>query len=531
MRSRSISSSPVRRRVRVMPESDRRTIRSVLAEAATRWPDAPALIFEGTSVSYAELERAAMTHLGALQDQGLNAGEPVLVMLDNTEQAVITWLALALGGHIEVPVNTAYIGETLRHIVRDSGARVVITESHYVDRLVDAGIGQLASILVTGTGEHTVRGALVHALPTDSVYGTIVHRDELATTAVMYTSGTTGLSKGAVITERHANEYAAAVADLLELTERDVIYAPLPLFHIAGRWAVVYAALQRGACVVVVRRFSISSFWNDVRAHGVTATFLLGAMAQFLINQPERPDDDANPLDRVLMVPLIENLALFRSRFAVRVTTCYGSTEANVPLMSSWSAALETGVGTLRPGFRVRLVDDQGNDVLPGHPGELLLTSDEDGLITQGYHGNPEATSVALRDGWLHTGDVLRQDAAGNFHFVDRTKDALRKRGENISSFEVEREIRSHPAVSECAVIGVDSRFSEQEIAAFVQVRPDQSVTADEIKTHVAGRAPKFLVPDHIYFVSEFPTTPTGKIQKFALREQSIETPSTPTTN
>ncbi|ROQ35862.1 crotonobetaine/carnitine-CoA ligase [Streptomyces sp. PanSC19] len=502
-----------------MESATHRTIHAALDHAVATWPDAPALVFEGTTLTFSELGNAALGRLGVLQEQGLPAGEPVLVMLGNSEQSVITWLALALGGFVEVPVNTAYIGETLAHIVRDSGARTVITESQYTDRLAAAGSEALAAILVVDARKAEA-GATVRPLPVTAGRGEVVRRDELADTAVMYTSGTTGLSKGAVIAERHAYEYASAVADLLDLAPGDVYYAPLPLFHIAGRWGVVYSALQRGACTVLVRRFSISSFWSDVRAHGVTATFLLGAMAQFVLNQPVQSDDAENPLDRVLMVPLIEGVDEFRSRFDVRVTTCFGSTEANVPIASSWDASLRTGLGRLRPGYRIRLVDDQGHDVRPGAPGEMLLATDEDGLVLRRYHGNAEATQAALRDGWLHTGDVLRQDARGNLHFVDRTKDALRKRGENISSFEVEREIRSHPAVLECAVVGVASDFSEQEIVAFVQTAPGHRVTADEIRAHVAERAPKFLVPDHVRFVTEFPVTPTGKIQKFELRKQ-----------
>ena len=493
-----------------MAATTERTIRAALVGAAMRWPDEPALVFEGTTLTFAELNNAALDRLAALQDRGLVAGESVLVMLDNTEQAVVTWLALALGGFVEVPVNTAYVGATLAHVVHDSGARTVIPEAGCSDRFDDLHV---ESILLT-------------RLTPGSGVARIVPRSELAATAVMYTSGTTGPAKGAVIAERHAYEYAAGVADLLELAPGDVYYAPLPLFHIAGRWAVVYAALQRGACTVLVRRFSISTFWRDVRDHHVTTTFLLGAMAQFVLNQPPRPGDAQNPLDRVLMVPLIENVDQFRSRFGVRVTTCFGSTEANVPLVSSWDASRETGVGTPRPGYRVRLVDAGGHDVPPGIPGELLVAADEESTLLSRYHANPTATAEAVRDGWLHTGDVLRQDAEGRLHFVDRLKDALRKRGENISSFEVERELRSHPAVLECAVVGVDSAYSEQEIAAFVQAEPGKKVTADELKAHVAERAPKFLVPDQIHFVADFPLTPTGKIRKFELRHRITPSPT-----
>jgi len=497
-----------------------RTIRTVLERAVAETPDAPALVFEGATYTYAELHEAALARLGALQAEGFAAGSVVLVMLDNTDQSVVTWLAVALGGGVEVPVNTALIGETLSHIVDDSGAEMVITERVFVDRLAAVARGSLHSILVIDDVDGYEGDDAVRLLGSSAGPGVPVGRGELAETAVMYTSGTTGPSKGAVITERHAFEYAGACAEMLEVTAADRYYAPLPLFHIAGRWAVVYAALQRGATAVLVRRFSISSFWDDVRHNDVTVTFLLGAMAQFVLNLPRRLDDDTSSLDRVLMVPLIEDLDDFRSRFDVRVTTCFGSTEANVPMVADWGVRATDGAGRVRNGYRVRLVDSDGQDVPTGTAGELWLAHDEAGMLVQRYHGNPEATAAAIQDGWIHTGDVFMRDDRDHFHFVDRLKDSLRRRGENISSFEVEREVRSHPDVMDCAVVGVPSAFSEEEIAAFVQVSPEVSVTADEIKAHVLNRAPKFLVPDHVYFVSEFPTTPTGKIQKFELRNQ-----------
>ncbi|BAH48355.1 class I adenylate-forming enzyme family protein [Rhodococcus opacus] len=509
-----------------------RTILSTLDDAVEREPDTPALVFEGRTYTNEQLKTAALVRLGAIQAAGLLPSTPVLVMLDNTDEAVITWLALALGGYTEVPVNTAYIGETLAHLCRDSGAPTIITEGRFVERLSSTLLGDVTSILLVPTGTEAASGLGEESVLRDdpSSLGSIVVRDELDETAVMYTSGTTGPSKGAVITERHAYTYASSVAETIDLKRGDVYYAPLPLFHIAGRWAVVYAALQRGACTVLVRRFSITSFWQDVRHHQVTATFLLGAMAQFVLSAPPRPDDDDNPLERVLMVPLIEGVDDFRARFGVQVATCFGSTEANVPLASGWDAGIDDGVGRPRAGFRLRLVTAEGEDAIQGERGELLVSTDEDGICLARYHHNPDATSRAVIDGWLHTGDIFVLDEQARYHFVDRLKDALRKRGENISTFEVEREVRSHPGVAECAVVGVASEHTEEDVVAFVQLRSESGpVTPQEIREHVLARAPKFLAPDHVILVSDFPTTPTGKIQKFELRETAHRMMAAPT--
>ncbi|MCW4355208.1 AMP-binding protein [Hoyosella sp. YIM 151337] len=500
----------------------RRTIRFAIDHAASTSPDAPALVFEGRTYTNQELRSAALIRLGAIQRRNVDRGLPVLVMLNNTDEAVITWLALALGGYTEVPVNTAVVGETLAHLCTDSGATTIITEAEFVERLPKVAAGRVLDVLLipaTGSADASDGRLLIDDVGRP---GAPVARGEMDLAAVMYTSGTTGPSKGAQLTERHAFTYAESVAQILDLQRGDVYYAPLPLFHIAGRWAVVYASLQRGACTVLVRRFSISSFWRDVRHNDVTVTFLLGAMAQFLLNGAPSPEDATNPLERVLMVPLIEGLDEFRSRFGVRVVTCFASTEANVPLASGWDVGVEDGAGQPRPGFTLRLVDEAGVDVAPGQRGELLVATDEEGMYLTGYINNPEATAHALADGWLHTGDVFVCDRHGRYHFVDRLKDALRKRGENISSFEVEREVRSHPAVLECAVVGIASEHSEEDVVAFVELDPDiDSVSAQDIRDHVRARAPKFLVPDHVFFVSAFPLTPTGKIQKFELREEA----------
>lgn len=503
--------------------SERRTVASMIADSARAWPDETALVFDSQEISYARLQDIGAGYLGAFQRLSVQPGERVLIMLDNSIAIIGVWIGLASGGYVEVPVNTQYRGEMLRHLIRDSDASLIVTDEQYVEQIRDVA-PELRIVLAATKADSRPDGPHLgethEFLDPSAGAGIPIDRGELDEMAIMYTSGTTGPAKGAVITERHAYEYADAAAEVVALTAGDRYYAPLPLFHIAGQWAVVYACLQRGACAVIVRRFSLSSFWQDIREHRVNVSFLLGAMAQFLLNDTPRADDAENPLERAMVVPLVDDLDTFRNRFLVAVSTCFGSTEANVPFAAGFDAQSETGVGVLRPGFRVKLVGSDGLEVPIGVAGELWVSTDEPGVTLRRYHQNDEATEVAIHGPWLRTGDMFRQDEGGRFHFVDRLKDSLRKRGENISSFEVEREVRTHQDVLDCAVVGIESAYSEQDIVAFVHAAPGCDLTAEDIQRHVADRAPRFMVPDHVIFIQEFPKTPTGKIQKFELRDQ-----------
>jgi carnitine-CoA ligase len=336
--------------------------------------------------------------------------------------------------------------------------------------------------------------------------------------AVMYTSGTTGPSKGVMITHAHAYQYAAS-DNPMGLGPGDVYYAPLPMFHIAGQWAVVYNCLIRGATAVIKRRFSITEFWDDIARYGVTVTFMLGAMGSFLFRATE--GERRTTLKRVLMSPLIPELDEFRRRFGVQVCTAYGSTEVNGCIATDLAPPNSATCGRVRTDkFEVKLLDEEDREVPLGAVGELAVRPREPWIVMAGYWNRPEETVRAWRNLWLHSGDLMRRDEAGYFYFVDRLKDAIRRRGENISSLEVEREIAAHPAVLEAAVYPVDSTYTEQEVAAAVVLRPGQSLEPEALLAFLRPRMARFMLPRFLRFVDALPRTATGKIQKFQLRVQ-----------
>jgi crotonobetaine/carnitine-CoA ligase len=345
--------------------------------------------------------------------------------------------------------------------------------------------------------------------------------------AVMYTSGTTGPSKGVMITQAHAYEYALSVVELLELRSNDVYYAPLPLFHIAGQWAVVYACCIRSATAVLAGTFGLGKFWDEVNHYHATCTFLLGAMANFLYQQPETPQDTDNTLERALVVPLLPETEQFKQRFDCLVSATWGSTEVNVPMRSGFILPNSRTCGRVATDrYEVRIVDKDDNELPPNVPGEAVVRAKEPWILMAGYWNHPKWTVSAWRNLWLHSGDMLMRDEQGNFYFVDRIKDAIRRRGENISSMEVENEINLNSSVLECAVIPVDSTHTEQEVMAVVVLRDDERLDPLELTKFLEPRMAYFMVPRYIDIVEALPKTQTGKIQKYKLRENGI----TPTT-
>ena len=341
--------------------------------------------------------------------------------------------------------------------------------------------------------------------------------------AVMYTSGTTGRSKGATVCHAHAYEYAYGVTEMLALREGDVYYAPLPLFHLAGQFAVVYASCIAGATAVVTGTFSVGRFWDDVTRFGANCSFLLGAMANFLHRQPPHAQDSRNTLERVLMVPLIPDVEGFKARFDCLVSTTWGGTEMNCPTRSGFDLVDNKSCGRVcEDRYEVRIVDENDTELPPGVPGEAPVRTREPWIMTNGYWNHPEWTAAAFRNLWYHTGDMLMRDEHDNLYFVDRIKDAIRRRGENISSLEVENEINAHPGVLECAVIPVASEHTEQEVMAVVVPREGSELNPAELLRFLEPRLPYFMVPRYVDCVERLPKTPTGKIQKYVLRDQGV---------
>ncbi|WP_433803226.1 AMP-binding protein [Actinomycetospora sp. CA-084318] len=458
---------------------------------------------------------------------GLAAGvdRPVAVLLDNSLDAIHVWLGVVLTGGIEVPVNTAYKGAFLAHVLRDSGAEILVVEAHYLDRVARVAdeVPALRTLVVRGTPGDVLPPGRFRVIGSDEVDGpgSPVRRRPEDLHAIMYTSGTTGLSKGVLVPHAHAYTYASR-----EHQERphagDRALVTLPVFHLAGQWYGVYQSLIHAIPCVLEPGFSVGGFWPAVREHGITVTVLLGAMAELLAQRPPAPDDADNPLELAVMAPLAGDVAAFRRRFGVDLAAVYGMSEIGAVLDGPPETVVGGEAGFPREGYDLRLVDAEGHDVGSGEIGELLVRPRVPHTVMAGYHGLPEETARVMRDGWLHTGDAFRTDDAGRFFFCERMKDALRRRGENVSSFEVERTVNEHPAIAESAVVAVPSELGEDEIEVVVVLQPDATLDPAELTAFLVDRLPYFMVPRYVEVTDALPKTPTHKVQKNLLRAAGV---------
>ena len=503
---------------------DHRTIGHVLAAQAEANPSRVILRQGSRSVTFAQAFFAAHRIAGGLSKLGVQPQEPVAVMLDNDIDFALTWLGLGCLGAIEVPVNTAYKGSVLTHVLADSAARVAIVDAPYVARLEDVAsrVPRLDTVVVRGDCEVAVAGAtrvvgFEHLVTCEAKDPGDVGPWDVA--AIMYTSGTTGISKGVVVPHGHAFASAAA---FLDIDGHDNEFVTLPMFHIGGMWAGVYRSLIAGACATIAPQFSVRSFWSDVRRYECTSTLVLGAMADFLLRQPPRADDLVNPLRQVLMVPASGRLDEFGSRFGVEVNGGYGLTEAGTITRAGPESVRPGSCGWAREDIDIRLVDDHDAPVPPGEVGEMIVRARDPWTFMLGYHDMAQATMEACRNGWLHTGDAFYEAGDGQYCFVDRKKDCIRRRGENVSSVEVESELLARAEVAEAAVVAVASEHTEDEIKAVLVLHPGWTLNLEDLVLDLTERMPYFMVPRYFEIVDSLPMTATQKVMKAVLREEGV---------
>jgi crotonobetaine/carnitine-CoA ligase len=512
-----------------------RTLVQVLAERAATCADRAWIVSSHRRATYGDMSVLSDRLARGFSALGIGARDPVLLLLSDAVDFLACWCALSRLGALEVPVNAHLRGSVLAHVINDSCAATMVVGEEFLDRLseVAGDLTGLRRLVVHGDGVSRplfgrfqvtgFDGLLAQAAGAPPCEFTPPERDLMA---VMYTSGTTGPSKGVMVTHAHAYEYAAGIGEMLKLTPDDVYYGPLPLFHIAGQWAVAYAACIAGATAVIPGTFSRSDFWKDVNQHGATCGFLLGAMAAMLYRQAPGPGD-ANTLERVHMVPLLPDTPAFEKRFDCRVSTSWASTEANVPIRADLDRPDSRTCGRpVKRLYEVRIENPQGNEIPPGQRGEALVRARDPALLMAGYWNRPEWTAKAWRSEWLRTGDEFTRDEDGNFYFLDRLDDAIRRRGENISSVEVENEIAAHPAVLECAVVPIASADTEQEVLVVVVPREGMSLEPEDLIGFLEPRLANFMVPRYVEVTTALPKTQTGKVQKFRLRERGL-TPAT----
>lgn len=506
---------------------DRRTcvVRYLIDDMAEDRPDQVYAKFEdGGSWTYAQLRELVVAKASGLQNLGIKKGAHVAVWLPDGRDALISFFAINYLGAVFVPFNTAYRGSILEHVLANSDANLLIAHGGLLDRLEGIETAAIRQIIVVGEAPVNLP---FETFEFNEISGAESDLDELEAPidpwdnqAIIYTSGTTGPSKGVLSSYLHL--YTNAGPDSWHfVTGDDRFLVNMPIFHIGGL-GIPFVMLARGGSIALLENFSTDTFWDFVRRTECTAIFLLGVMATFLMKQPAAENDKDNPVRLAFMVPLTEAAGPFHKRFDIDVFTIFNMTEISSPIVSEANPVKLGTCGKVREGVDVRLVDGNDCEVPVGNVGEMIVRTDRPWAMNSGYYKNPEATAQAWRNGWFHTGDAFRRDDEGSFYFVDRVKDAIRRRGENISSFEVESQVMAHPSVREAAVIGVPSEYSEDEVMAVIALVEGETIDMTEMSVFMAEKLPYFMVPRYVRVLDGLPKTPTNKVQKAQLRTEGI---------
>ncbi len=493
------------------------------------------LRFKEQVYTYSEMNRYANRCGNAFLALGIAKGDKISIMLPNCPEYLFAWWGSAKIGAVEVPINTSYKGEFLRHIIDQSDSKILIVAHEFLPRLklIEDTLPKLRKVIVLGgLEENDIKHLKIPTMtfdeffqaPEDPVSIEIYPSDPQN---IIYTSGTTGVSKGALGPHKFWIVVAEQLLPLREGGRDDIFYTFLPLYHMNGQCLTTITALLAEAQMVLSDKFSASRFWDDIRKYGATQFNYLGAVIPILDKQPERSNDLDNPVKIALGGGCPQTVIdRFEKRFGLRCMEGFGMTEIGIPVHTTLDVKRRGSCGRPLPIYDVRLFDDDDNEVATGMPGEIVFRPLEPFTMMLEYYNMPDKTLESYRNLWFHTGDLAKRDEEGYLYFVDRKKDALRRRGENISSFEVERAINAHPAVLESAAVAVESELAEDEVKICVVLKKGESLTAEELIKWSGDRMPYFAVPRYVEFMEALPKTPTERTQKYLLKQAGI----TPTT-
>lgn len=480
---------------------------------------------DGRELAVGTLQADARRVAVALAAWGIQRGDRVAIMMANVPEYLPAWFGIVHRGAIEVPVHSAYRGPLLEHILGESGARVLFCDAGFLDRLAGLHLPDLERVVVRGASEAVLpQGVVVtvldealseHPGPGEQA----VHASDVS--CLLYTSGTTGPSKGVVLTHSANLALAEANVALMEYTADDVLYTAFPLFHVNAKFTSVTSALLTGARLVLDDRFSASSFWARMREERVSSFNYMGSLLTILAKQPPGLQDRDHQVTRAYGGAAPADLwEPFERRFGVRLHEHYGMTEIGIATQNTRLARRRGSIGRAAPSFEVRVADPEDHECAVGEAGELQVRPRRPGIMLREYWRRPEATIEAHRNLWFHTGDRARIDADGWFYYVDRLKDSIRRRGENVSSFELENVVNGFPAVAESAAYGVPSDLGEDDV--MIAVVPAGALDVHALLTYLEARVAEFAVPRYVRLVDALPKTPSQRVQKFVLREDGV---------
>lgn len=512
---------------------EERTIGRILADKAERVGIRPWLLWKDRRYTYADLERYTNRYANSFASLGVRKGDHVAVMLPNCPEFFWTVWGLGKLGAVAVPINTAAKGELLRYFIDQSDSAWMVVDEEWAERVAAIAdqlpkingylyLGPkapcdcaLSGVRTSVTALHEMESGSAEAPPLDAVRYSDMH-------LIMYTSGTTGPSKGVMSPHSQGHCVGYSLAKFYGYQPDDVLYTCLPVFHGNALWYTFYAALWADAAVALAAHFSATQFWDDIRRFGATQFNTLGAMTNIIWKIPPSTRDHDHRLRQCMTVPVPKEIYhAFQSRYHLTITSVYAMTETfAVTLFTPDDPPEKVGsAGKTRGYAQIQIVDDEDRPMPCGETGEICVRTLEPGLMMTGYYKMPEATVKEMRNLWFHTGDRGYVDSDGYLFFVDRKKEAIRRRGENISAYEVELIISKHPKVLEVAAIAVESELSEDDVMAYIVLEPGERASPEEIIEFCNDNMAYFMVPRFVEFIDALPKTASEKIEKYKLKK------------
>ncbi len=500
------------------------TIGKVLSEKALENPDKVFMYYEGISKTYKEMDEIASRVANELLNLGLNKGDNVCLLMTNIPEFIYVFFGNSRAGIVTCPINPALRSDELEYIINNSEAKIIVVESRLVPnvRKIRDRLGKLEQIIVVGGEEEGNEHSFDKLIAYSQMEKPDVDVSEDDTAAIIYTSGTTGKPKGAVLTHKNYIWDATMMGRQTKMTEDDRFMCILPLFHVNGQVVTVLGPLVVGAAMVLVNRFSASRFFETVDKYKPTAFSAVPTIYAMLLNTPGTEGYDLSSLRFCVCgaAPMpVEVFNNFEKAFNASILEGYGLSEGTcASSVNPLDGTRKVGsIGLPFPGQQMKIVDHDGNELPNGERGEIVIKGPN---VMKGYYNNPEATEAAIRDGWLHTGDMGYVDDDGYFFISGRIKEMIIRGGENIYPKEIEEFIYQIDAVAEAAVVGVPDDFYGEEVKAYIVLKEGKSATEEEILNFCLEKMAKYKCPKSVAFIKEMPKTPTGKIQKKKLVEE-----------
>jgi len=508
------------------------TLGTLLERKAVENKSQPYLYFLDKEISYEDIDASTNRMANAFSKLGVTRGDQVAIMLPNCPEYLYCWFGLARLGAVTVTINTQFKGESLKYLIEASDSQLVVVAPDFLPQYDEIapkikGVRRIVFDITNQAGNNESLDTIFRESPTIPAPN-VSPIEDIDPLIITFTSGTTGLPK--LVRNSH-RAYITAAQDLVSytgLSSKDRIYSSLPLYHVNPQVYCVLTALLAGASVIVAPRFSASRFWDDVRKYQATAFSYVGAVLPILLTQPENPDDKDVPARKCFgggaPKEVYEKVS---QRFGVEVLEMYGMSETG-----TWNTINRPGrgragtTGELREGFEVKIFDGRDNELPPGELGEIVIRPAKPFIMFDGYYKSPQETMKCSANWWFHTGDVGKVDADGYYYYCGRKKESIRRGGENISPYEIEKEINEHPVVAESAAFGIADPIMEEEIKVTIVLRPDRNVTPEEIIAWCEPRLPKFMIPRYIEFMESLPKSASEKVQKVVLKERGL-TPNT----